>query len=110
LTLDIEAEPVKSALSTKKYEEGREITAAEHKFSIEPTEIIKPIFFGEGIHSVRSRSDRKPTEATIYMVAGHPIQLIITNVDGKEIEPDYISIVNKETSAPVTSSKGNAFT
>jgi outer membrane protein OmpA-like peptidoglycan-associated protein len=110
LTLDkYTKEPVNSALSYKNTSgQESEITTAEHEFSIEPTEIIKPIFSAKGYNQYEADPIGNQTEATIYMVAEqYPIQLIITGVDGKDIEPDYISIVNKETSAPMIIQKGN---
>jgi outer membrane protein OmpA-like peptidoglycan-associated protein len=110
LTLDkYTKKPVKSALSYKNTSgQESEIITFEHKFSIEPTEVIKPIFSAKGYKQYEADPIGNETEATIYMVAEqYPIQLIITDVDGKKIEPDYISIISKETSAPVTIQKGN---
>jgi outer membrane protein OmpA-like peptidoglycan-associated protein len=110
LTLDKYTKaPVKSALSYKSTN-GQEggIATAEHKFSIESNEVIKPIFSAKGYKQYEADPIGNQTEATIYMIAEqYPIQLIITDVDGKKIEPDYISIISKETSVPVTIQKGN---
>lgn len=99
--------PVQSVISYKSSSTNQNQSATpEHKISLKPDEEIKPVFTAKGYKQLEAEAISNQPETTVFMVAeSYPIQLLVVDGNGKKIEPDYISVINKETSAPATIQK-----
>lgn len=110
LTLDkYTQKPVKSLVSYKNSASTNDkLATSEHILSVKPDEIIKPVFTAVGYKQLEADPINNQLETTVSMVAeNYPIQLLFVDADGKKLEPDYISVINKETSAPAAVQKDN---